>query len=41
MRLSPLSGTVTLERFEAGHAVETVNQDPEDWKLIYFNHAPR
>jgi predicted secreted hydrolase len=35
------TGTVTLERFEAGQVAETVSQDAAVWELMYFGHAPR
>jgi predicted secreted hydrolase len=34
------TGTVTLERFEAGAVAETVAQDAGVWELMYFGHAP-
>jgi hypothetical protein len=34
------TGTVTLERFDAGQVAETVSQDAGVWELMYFGHAP-
>jgi predicted secreted hydrolase len=34
------TGTVTLERFEAGQVVETKTESSAVWELMYFGHAP-
>jgi hypothetical protein len=34
------TGTVTLERWEAGGIAETVTESSAVWELMYFGHAP-